>query len=125
MASCRERRVDPARRDAEGWLGGIDAGDEQWITARREGQQPSHHHLLARDLDAHHLQRILAGIEVHVVLQTHRWQQEAIVERDRAAQLADLFGQTAIGAGGQRDQPHAEFDPDVIDPHHVADRFVA
>ena len=111
-----ERGIDPGRRQTEGRLGGVSAGQGDLLAAR------VHDHVLAvpdfagagfhlLDLDD-----IGVGIELDVVEDAHRGHDKAHFDRQRAAQRLDLFGQLVAAVRGidERQQCVAEFDFKIV-----------
>ncbi len=92
-----QRGIDPGRRQAEGRLGGVDAGH---VTCPPVG---IHDHELVRPdaaragIDLLDLDDVGVGLELHVVEDAHRRHHEAHFDRERAAQRLDLLGQP-VGA---------------------------
>ena len=121
-----ERGIDPGRRQAEGRLGGVDAGHRHLAAAG------IHDHVLARpdaagagvhllDLD-----RVGVGVELHVVEDAHRRHHEAHLDRERAPQRLDLLGQPvgAVGRIDQRQQRVAQLDLEIVDLERGRDRLL-
>ena len=120
------RDVDPGRRQAEGRLGGVQAGQLHLRAGR------VHDHVLARPdpagagLDLLDLDDVAVGLELDVVEDAHRRHHEAHLDRERAPQRLDLLGE-AVGAVGridQRQQRVAELDLEIVDLERRRDRLV-
>ena len=111
------RDVDPGRGQAEGRLGGVQAGQLHLRAGR------VHDHVLARPdpagagLDLLDLDDVAVGLELDVVEDAHRRHHEAHLDRQRAPQRLDLLGE-AVGAVrriDQRQQRVAELDLEIVD----------
>ncbi len=120
------RDVDPGRRQAEGRLGGVNAGQVHLRAGR------VHDHVLARPdlagagVDFLDLDDVGVGLELHVVEDAHRRHHEAHLDRKRAAQRLDLLGQpvAAVRRVDQRQQRVAELDLEIVDLERGGDRLV-
>ena len=111
-----ERGVDPGRRQAEGRLGGVHAGQRHLIAGRVHDHVLAVPHLAGAGLDLLDLDDIAVGVELHVVEDAHRRHDEAHLDRERAAQRLDLLGQAvgAVGRVDQRQQRIAELDLEIV-----------
>ena len=93
---------DPDGGQAEGRLGGRDAGELAHGVARVHRQLVAGHDAAARDLGAAHAHDVLVRVERDVVADAHGRDDDAELGRDLAADRADARQQRAAGRAGRR-----------------------
>ena len=120
-----QRGVDPGRRQAEGRLGGVRAGQRDLTARRVHDHVLAGPHLAGAGLDLLDLDDVGVGVELHIVEDAHRRHDEAHLGRQRAAQRLDLLGQAvgAVGRVDQRQQRIAELDLEVVHLQRGGDRL--
>ena len=120
-----ERGLDPGRRQAEGRLGGVGAGQVHLAAGRVHDHVLAGPQLAGAGLDLLDLDDVGVGVELHIVEDAHRRHDEAHLDGERAAQRLDLLGEAvaAVGRIDQRQQRVAELDLEVVDLERAGDRL--
>ena len=107
---------DPHRGQAEGGLGGRDAGELADGVARVQGELVAGHDRAAGDLVAAHLHHVLVRAQRDVVVDAHRRDDRAEVGGDLAAHGADAGQQRAARAAvDERHEAEADRQLDGVD----------
>ena len=111
--------VDPKRVQPEGRLARGLARQLQW---RAFGVD--HHHLIGADVALGHinavdLERVAVDRQAHVILDPHRGHGETELFGEMFAQGFDLAWQHRVGTVGQRHQPFAQHQPQLVEVHGV------
>ena len=112
-----EAGIDPGRGQAEGRLGGVDAGHADLAAAGVHDHELVRPDLARAGVHFLDLDDVGVGLELDVVEDAHRRHHEAHLDRERAAQCLDLLGQTVGAVRGidQRQQRIAQFDLEIVD----------
>lgn len=121
-----EAGIDPGRGQAEGRLGGVDAGHLHLAAAGVHDHELVRPDLAGAGVDLLDLDDVGVGLELHVVENAHRRHDKAHLDRERAAQRLDLLGEAvgAVGAIDERQQGIAELDLEVVDLQRGGDRLL-
>ena len=96
-ASARPDSGNPDRREAEGRLGGRDAGQLTHGVARVHGHMVPRHHATARNFRATDAHDVLVRVQADVVADADRRDDHAELGGDLAADRADAGEQRAAG----------------------------